>query len=135
MLLFGCESMQITKERQTIQQLTEAVFLKVIDAAEIDQSNLSADGSVKNPEYRFSFVAGMGPYASGSIQAIGVELGGRIAAGSSGPKAETDQDMREKLFTILQRSEIADEERAKIWNEFLEKVGDRIATPTSQPVE
>jgi len=109
-LISGCGLAEIRKERATVSQVAESVAMKVLDRAKLDQTTVGAEGSVHNPAYRYEFFGGTGFFTSGIIQAVGVDLEGRVGGAGSGV-AEPDADLRERIFDILQRDDLGREER------------------------
>jgi hypothetical protein len=128
----GCGLDSIGNERAAIVEQSKAIALKVVDAAKIDQSNLEAGGNIKNPAYDYIIVAGTGFFSYGRIQAIGVEIEASVRGAGLGT-AEFDADMRERIFQILQRRDIADTDKQSLINEAVaDWIRSRTANPTSQ---
>jgi len=128
----GCGLDSIGNERASIVEQSQAIALKLVDAAKIDQTNLAAGGKIVNPAYVYSWFGGTGIYSSGMIQAIGVEIEADVRGAGLGT-AEFDADMRERIFQILQRRDIADTDKQSLINEAVaDWIRSRTANPTSQ---
>lgn len=114
----GCGLAEIKNERASTVELSKAVFFKVVDNVNIGSATLSAEGRAINPRYEYSWFGGVGPYSHGYIQAVGVEIGARTAAAGNGG-ATPDADMRAKLFEIMNRRDINEQERKNAINTTL----------------
>jgi len=110
---------EIQNERATIAEMGKTVMFRLVENAKIDQSNFTAQGKVINPKYQYTWFGGVGPYSVGSIEAIGVEVEASAAGGGVG-SAALDQDLRDKLFAILQRRDIGEEQRKALWAETVQ---------------
>lgn len=124
-LCCGCPQMR----EDAVIEMAKSTFIKIVDKSKIDQSTLSADGRIINPKYEFEFAAGVGPYAKGSVQVIGVEVKAE-ARGSGLGEATADPDLREKLYQILEMKDIARIERnKKITDTVLSFVREKTVAP------
>lgn len=117
--LAGCGMSEIQNERATIAEMGKTVMFRLVENAKIDQSNFTAQGKVINPKYQYTWFGGVGPYSVGSIEAIGVEVEASAAGGGVG-SAALDQDLRDKLYQILQRRDIGEEQRKALWAETVQ---------------
>jgi hypothetical protein len=127
--VFGCPEARET----AIREMSEQVFMKVLDKAKLDTATMAASGKAVNPEYRYEWFGGVGPYSTGTVRVIGVELGASVSGAGAG-EAVVDQDLRDKLFAISQRADIGKEARrqliAEVFAEAAKKWSD---SATSQP--
>lgn len=109
-LNIGCAAM---KAEDAAISMAKEVALKIVDKTKLDESAMQAGGSITNPSYEFSFVAGTGFFANGQIRAVGVNATANVTGSGVGEGA-ADQDMREKLYQISERKDISKEERKKL---------------------
>lgn len=101
---------QIEREREAVVEQSKAVFLKVLDNANLTQTSLSANGKVINPEYVYTWVGGTGIFSMGTVKANGVELSGNVSGSGTG-QAVPDADLRQRIDDILSRKDIAEIDR------------------------
>lgn len=129
--VFGCPEAR----EASIRDMSEQVFMKVLDKAKIDTSTMAAQGKVVNPEYQYTWFGGVGPYSTGTVRVIGVELGAEVRGAGAG-QVELDQDLRNKLFEISQRADIGKEARKQLIAEAFAEAAKRWAdSATSQPAQ
>jgi hypothetical protein len=106
----GCGLAEAQAERDTATSLAKSVALKILDKAKIDQSMMTADGTINDPEYTFDFTAGAGIMCSGRVKMNGVQVRGSLNAAGVGSEDSSDAFL-DRVNTILTMRSIAVEKR------------------------
>lgn len=114
LLIVGCAE----RREDAAISMAKEIALKVVDKANIEQSQLSAQAEVVNPRYHAKGFVGLGAYFDFEVGATGVDIRADVKGAGTG-QAPIDQDLREKLFRILANRELSAEQRRKMIFDFL----------------
>lgn len=103
--------------------MAKDVAMKVIDKANIEQSQLAASARITNPRYHAKGFVGVGAHFDFEVGATGVDVEADVRGAGQG-QAPTDLDLREKLFRIMANRELSQEQRRQFVMQALTGIGE-----------